>query len=383
MVKRKTASELDADELVLMQALRHDSKSRAELAQFTGWSRNTVVAKLAGLIESGWIIEISDTQGDRGRPFARYGLNPNAAVNFVSWFDAESVTAAICLLDGTVLAWERQDLPTVSGPEAAVLKLDEMLERMTSRAKVPRDQIQAMVVATNGPVSDMRRTVPWSKVGVLPSDFSAHFGFKVAVENDANIVALGIHRENPDAESVLALLVETGIGAGMVFSGQLHRGFGGWAGEVGHIPVAAAGDTPCICGNRGCLASIASNPSLIRSISTEARPLKTVEDLRKAVLSGDTDAIMALRQTGRHIGEAITGLVIGLAPDIISIGGRFAQIGDHIVAGVRESLSHRTPPAISSHLRIMGAQDHSRSGLRGASEIAFDLLFPSPSAISR
>ncbi len=376
MTKSRSTSALDADELALMHAIRHSPRSRAELAEMMGWSRNTVVAKLAGLIEAGWVTEFSELQAGRGRPFARYAVNPAAATTFIAGFDVESVTAAICQIDGTILAWERQQLPAVSGPDAAVMTLDDMLKRMTGKAGIPRQQIEAMVVAANGPVSDMRVTVPWSKVGVLPSDFSAHFGMKVAVENDANIVALGVQRENPQASSVLALLVETGIGAGIVFSGQLNRGFSGWAGEVGHIPVAAAGDTPCVCGNRGCVASIASNPALIRSISTKDRPLKTVDDLRGAVISGDTDAIMALRQAGRHIGEAITGLVIGLAPDIISVGGSFAKIGDHLIAGIRESLSQRTPPAISSHLRILGMQDHNRSGIRGASEIAFDLLFP-------
>jgi len=226
-----------------------------------------------------------------------------------------------------------------------------------------------------GPVSDMRRTVPWSKVGVLPSDFSSHFGMKVAVDNDANIMAMGVQVENPDADSVLFLLVETGIGAGLVFSGKLHRGLGGWAGEVGHIPVAAAGDAPCVCGNRGCLAKVASNPALMRSISTDARPVDSVEALRDLVLSGDTDAIVALRQAGRHIGEAITGLVVGLAPSLISVGGNVAQIGDHVIAGVRESLAQRTPPAISAQLRISATRDHNLTGVRGASALAFELLF--------
>ncbi|WP_210338812.1 ROK family transcriptional regulator [Devosia rhizoryzae] len=367
--------EFDADAITLLEALRRGPRSRAELANTIGWSRNTVAAKLASLIDAGWVIEINDSQGDRGRPFTRYGLNPVATHIFVARFDAESVTAALTQLNGNVLDWEQRDLPQAQGPETAIRTLDEMLEAICGRTGISRYQIGATIVGVPGPVSEMRRTVPWSKVGVLPADLAAHFGMKVAVENDANIMALGVQLEHPEAESVLFLLVETGIGAGLVFGGHLHRGFGGWAGEVGHIPVAAGGNIPCICGNRGCLANVASNPVLLRSISTPERPLNTVEDLRAAVIDGDTAAIVALREAGRHIGEAITGLVVGLAPDIISVGGNIAQVGDHVIAGIRETLSTRTPPAISSHLRIMGAPEHNRTGVKGATELALDLLF--------
>ncbi len=157
-------------------------------------------------------------------------------------------------------------------------------------------------------------------------------------------------------------------------SGQLHRGLGGWAGEVGHIPIVAGGDTPCNCGNRGCLALVASNPSLMRTISTTERPVKTVEDLRRLVLAGDTDAIMALRQAGRNIGEAVTGLIIGLAPDVVVVGGNIAELGDHVIVGIREKISQKTPPALSSRVTFEASSDYIACGIRGATEVAFDLL---------
>lgn len=367
---------LDGDDRKLLRALQHAERSRAELSQSTGWSRNTVATKLDKLLTTGWVMENADTPIGRGRPSSSYKLNALASLNFVARFNAERVGAAICSLDGSLLAWEARDLPPEPGPDGAIRTLDEMLTSMTEQHGIERGTIRAMVVGVPGPVSDMRRTVPWSKVGVLPSDFATHFGMKVAVDNDANIMALGVQVENPDADSVLFLLVETGIGAGLVFSGQLHRGVGGWAGEVGHIPVAAGGDRPCVCGNRGCLANVASNPALMRSISTAERPVPNVAALRDLAMSGDTDAIMALRQAGRHIGEAITGLVVGLAPALISVGGDVAQIGDHVIVGIRESLAQRTPPAISAQLRISATRDHNLTGVKGASALAFDLLFP-------
>lgn len=367
---------LEPDDITLLRALRNENRGRAELAAATGWSRNTVASRLASLVEKGWIIEIDDAQGERGRPFVRYGLNPSASLIFVARFDAQRVGAAICRLDGEVLCWEGQPLPTSPGPEGAIRLLDEMLARMATENGIDRTHIRAMIVGVPGPVSDMHRTVPWSKVGVLPTHLAEHFSMRVAVENDANIIAMGVHAENRDVESVMFLFVETGIGAGLVFGGDLHRGMDGWAGEVGHIPVAAAGDAPCMCGNRGCLALVAANPALMRQVSRPDRPVETIEQLRQLVLGGDIEAIFALRQAGRHIGDAISGLVIGLSPDLISVGGNIAQIDNHVIAGIRETIAQKTPPAISSQIQITSTQDYNRTGIRGAAALAFDLLLP-------
>ena len=379
MPNRSVSSHTDLvpEEVHLLRALRAGQLGRAELADLTGWSRNTVVTRLQRLSDLGWVIEADGDQGNRGRPFARYMINPMAALIFVARFDSESLGSAICTLDGKVLVSENHQRPFTTEPEFNPIgELDAMLSRMMATTSIDRARIQAMVLGVNGPVSETGRTVPWSRAGVLPADLADHFSMEVAVENDANMMALGAKRDHPDAESLLFLLVETGIGAGLVIGKRPHRGLGGWAGEVGHIPVPAAGDMPCMCGNRGCLALVASNPSLMRTLSNATRRVESVDDLRRLVLTGDTEAIMALRQAGRHIGDAITGLVVGFAPDVIAVGGNVAQVGDHVIAGIRESIAQRTPPALSSQIRLHAINDYLMCGIRGATEVGFDLLLP-------
>jgi predicted NBD/HSP70 family sugar kinase len=96
------------------------------------------------------------------------------------------------------------------------------------------------------------------------------------------------------------------------------------------------------------------------------------------VLAGDTDAIVALREAGRNIGEAITGMVIGLAPDVIMVGGNIAELGDHVIAGIRESIAQRTPPALSSRVNLQATKEYLAHGIRGATDVAFDLLLGAP-----
>ena len=365
---------LGADERLLARTLHKAPRSKAELAAETGWSRNTVGARLGTLIDSGLVIEKAEEQGERGRPFARYEINPDAASIFVARFDPEFLDGFVCKLNGAIVASDRQALVGEPGAEGAVEELEAMLKRLSTKPHVRPETIVSMVVGVPSPVHEMT-TQAWSGLGVLSPDLSEHFVMTVALENDANLMALGSQMAHPEAKSLIFLLSHgRGIGAGIMVSGELHRGVRGWAGEVGHIPIPAAGDTPCSCGNRGCVATIASNPSVMRALSTTSRPVDSVETLRALADAGDIEAIMALRQSGRHIGEAMVGLTVGLAPDFIVVGGSLAGIGEHMIAGMRESLGQKVPSAISSHIRVVGCDDHDAAGVRGATSIGFNLL---------
>ncbi len=210
-------TDLTTEEAHIVRALKSGPLGRAELSDLTGWSRNTIVSRLQRLSDLGWVIEADENRGDRGRPFVRYKINPMAALIFVARFDSERMGSAICTLDGTVLSWENQPRPYAEEGEVdGIVELDQMLSRLLASGTIDRKRIQAMVVSVNGPVSDLTKTVPWSRVGVLPSDLEDHFSMKVTVENDANLMALGSQRGHPEAQSLMFLLVETGIGAGLV-----------------------------------------------------------------------------------------------------------------------------------------------------------------------
>lgn len=374
-----TIPALDKDGARLVKALHASAKGRAELATETGWSRNTVNTKLERLIDIGWVIEALEERGSRGRPFVRYALNPEAGLIYVPRFDLIGLHGTICTLDGRILATNSRPVPREIGADRATVLIEDALEELLEQPGIERSRLRAMILGVPGPVENLARTVPWTNVGVLPDDLGQRLGLLSAVENDANLMAIGERKNHPAASSILYIFAHTGLGAGLALAGGIHRGMSGWAGEIGHIPLAAAGDMPCSCGNRGCLATVVSNSALIRAISTPEHPVETVSELRQLVISGDTHAVVTLRQAGRYIGEAISGLVIGLAPDAIVVGGHLTQVGDHVIAGIREMLAQKTPPAISSRIPVTGGSgDHARSAVIGAAELALSLILEDP-----
>jgi predicted NBD/HSP70 family sugar kinase len=100
------------------------------------------------------------------------------------------------------------------------------------------------------------------------------FGLPVAVENDVRAAAVGayeVHRtDTEDLRTLVYLGIGTGISAGVVVDGRLHRGRDGLAGEIGHVVVAPDGPA-CRCGLRGCLEAVAAGPAIRRLWPSEDR----------------------------------------------------------------------------------------------------------------
>ena len=92
----------------------------------------------------------------------------------------------------------------------------------------------------------------------------------VLVDNDVNIMALGERTAYwPEHDNFLFIKVATGIGAGIISSGQLQRGANGTAGDLGHVRVPRGDDVLCRCGNYGCLEALASGPAVAQALTLQ------------------------------------------------------------------------------------------------------------------
>jgi len=92
-----------------------------------------------------------------------------------------------------------------------------------------------------------------------------------------------------------------------------------------------------------------------------------VIDLVKA---GNVEAIQAVRQAGRDIGEVLTACVSLMNPSVIAIGGSMAQAGEHLIAGVREVVYTRSMPLATEHLSIVQSRAGGNAAVIGASMLA-------------
>jgi glucokinase len=284
---------------------------------------------------------------------------------------------AVTDLAGTVLAERSERIDIAKGPEAVLTWMVDAAHALIDELGRDRHELAAIGIGVPGPVehSTGRPVNPpimpgWDRFDV-PGWVQQHLEVPVLVDNDVNIMALGERAVAwPHVEHLVFVKVATGIGSGVISGGLLQRGAQGIAGDIGHVRVARGAEVPCHCGNRGCLEALASGPAIARALREQGRDVHSGGEVVELVKRGDLDAIQAVRQAGRDIGEVLTACVSLVNPSVIAIGGSMARAGEHLIAGVREVVYTRSMPLATEHLAIVQSAAAENAAVLGASMLA-------------
>lgn len=364
----------------LLQIFRDGKpRTRAKLAQITGLSRPTVTQRIDQLLELGLIAPVQDAASTGGRPSSQIAFNPRARVVLAADLGALHARFAVTDLNGELLAEVSSTRDIASGPESAIEWILESANQLLPGLGYGPEHVAGIGIGVPGPVefSTGRPINPpimpgWDRFDI-PAAIRAHIDAPVLVDNDVNIMALGeLATSWRGVTDLIFVKVASGIGAGVISGGSLRRGANGAAGDIGHIAIPRAADTPCPCGNRGCLEAIASGRALARALSTPERQLHRPSDVVALAKDGDVTAIQQIRQAGRDIGEVLTACVSLMNPSAIVIGGTMAQVAEHLVAGVREVVYARSIPLSTEHLTIAPSRAAGNAAIYGAAQLAID-----------
>lgn len=372
----------------LFQLLRDgQARTRAELALTTGLARSTVASRIDALIGSGLVGPAGEATSSGGRPPSRFAFNPAARVVLAVDVGATHVIVAVTDLNGSVLAERRLSQEVADGPEVVLGKVISAGRELLAEAGREPGDLAGMGIGLPGPVEHAtgRPVKPpimpgWDGFDVVPY-VQRSLPVPVLVDNDVNIMALGERTAYwPDHENFLFIKVATGIGAGIISSGQLQRGANGTAGDLGHVRVPRGDDVLCRCGNYGCLEALASGPAVARQLKAQGLEAATGADVLRLVAEGNLQAIQALRQAGRDVGDVLATVVNLLNPSMIIIGGSVGEAGEHLVAGIREVVYRRSLPLATTHLRIGISMAGDRAAILGASQMVTQYVL-SPAVI--
>ncbi|MHA7154565.1 ROK family transcriptional regulator [Arthrobacter sp. TMN-50] len=353
-------------------------RTRAELAQLTGLARSTVTSRVETLMALGLVAPYGGAVSTGGRPPSLFALNPGARVVVGADIGATHALVILTDLSGAELASTRQALDISDGPAAVLGWLVEAIGALLLEARRNRTELAAIGIGLPGPVEHEtgRPFNPpimpgWDRFDV-PGLVRRSFDVPVLVDNDVNIMALGELGDNwPGITDLMFIKVATGIGAGIISGSLLQRGAQGTAGDLGHVRVPRGGDTPCRCGNTGCLEALAGGPALAAALNARTGgALTSSQGVIDLLRSGDSDAIQVIRQAGRDIGDVLATCVNLINPSVVVIGGSLAQAGEQLLAGIREVVYRRSLPLATEHLRIVASVAGESAGVRGASVMA-------------
>lgn len=195
------------------------------------------------------------------------------------------------------------------------------------------------------------------------------------IEDDANAAALAEWKYGAGREyqNFMMMTVGTGVGAGLILDGRLHRGRHGWAGELGHVVVLPGGPA-CPCGHRGCLQTVASGRALERAGAE--RGLPDAEAVAAAARGGEGWAVEELAACGRWLGLAAANAVNLLDLEAVVVGGGLSTLGGPWWSAVGDTLRANLVNGEHRRVDLVKAALPETAGLWGAVGLAWQIAGP-------
>jgi predicted NBD/HSP70 family sugar kinase len=339
----------DLNERTVLDAIRAGAPiSRAEISRRVGISKPTVSVALESLLDSRLVREAANhTDGPKyGATF----FEPVHEAALVLGLDlgARFLRGAICDLRGHVRA--RQDIEMPGADVHAVMDAAAGLrDRLIASCGLPAEALDGVVAGVPGVIEAPKGSVglagniPGLEGLAIGPALQERLGVPVTVENDVNLAAVGEHWRGvgQGVDNFVFLSVGTGLGAGLVLQGELHRGHHGAAGEV---DFALGGDLerendPAANG----VTAFAQELARRGGLRTTLAPPFDARAIFRAARADDELARAVVDEEARRIAQHIVPIAAVADVALIVLGGGIGANGDLLLAPIRSLLAERCP----------------------------------------
>ncbi|MFE9922595.1 ROK family transcriptional regulator [Streptomyces sp. NPDC005774] len=339
---------------VLRQIIAESPTSRQELAAATGLSLATVATLVGELLDLGMITEVGFEDSAGGRPRGLVAVD--AAGGALIGVDLAETYVRVELFDLALNVLARADeemRPGGNRPEQVVDQVASAVGSVVERAGIEPARVLGAGVSVPGQVdraTGVCEYAPnWDWHDVPLQDLLAErISHPLYLDNPLRACAVaelwfGAARGHGDA---VVVNLGTGVGAGLVLGGGVHRGVSNSAGEWGHTTLVLDG-RPCHCGNRGCVETYTGAPGIMLNLR-EASPhspllrpddqTATIDALARGVAAGDPVAVEVLEDTARYVGAGIADLINLFNPEVVVLSSWVAAaFGEPLLDAVREA----------------------------------------------
>ena len=337
----------------LLKLIReHGRVSRPELTELSGLSLPTVNARTRALLEAGYILESGTAKSNGGRPAQL--LEFNGKFGYVAGIDVGGFRASVALSDlaGNTVALEQKPLEEHVHGDGVMEVAETVLRQLLAGRDLKFEDLMSAGLSTPGLVDPLTKEVSfvpnipgWSQL--KPVDrFEELIGKPIEVENDVNAAIKGEAWQGAaqGVRNAVFVSVGRGVGAGILVKGEIYRGFGGAAGEIG-LQREFHDDEP-LDGLFGPFERRASALGMLRRYR-ELAAVKDVKigarDIFLAAAEGDEWAQRVLEETTSMLAGGLVNLCAVLAPELLILGGDMVCAGGTLVESVRQRLGRTLP----------------------------------------
>ncbi len=394
----------DVNRKLILERIRESAGiSRSEIVDATGLSKAAVSTIVADLMEAGLVEEIGSQSSAIGRPRIQLSLIPQAGLALGAELTDRECHVILTDLRATPL---RRVLHPVNSHDLSVDALLTTLQTAVAEAVagVEPAKLLGMGLTLPAVVDPSSATVllsillPWQNV-MLADELERRFPFPVVLFSRGSAATWGEHwyGAGQNVRNMLYVRVGNGIVAGLVINGQPYLGQGFGAGELGHMTVQPEGAL-CRCGNRGCLATVATSEALLNRMRQLLReqpdnPLwkglhhrvesLSLDDVRFAVETGNPLALQVLDETAAWLSIALASAINLLNLDMVIVGGPLMAVGEALLKPLRLHLRQRALPTHLANVQVVASTlKNDAPSVGAASLLLHELMSPTPMPIA-
>lgn len=363
--------------------------ARTDIARITGLSPATVTAITSELIEDNLVFEKAAGDSSGGRRPILLALNPHGGYVVGIKLTEHEAIGALTDLEATVITLQTQPWKG-STPQEAVQVMSRLVHTLAAEKGVRKKQLLGVGVGLAGIIDAERgilRSTPFFDWNDLPlrNLLQSSLNLPVYIDNDVNTFTLAEKwfGSGQGIDDFITVTIGRGVGMGIVVNGQLYRGVGGGAGELGHIVLDPLGPQ-CSCGKRGCLEAYIGDQALVQEARQAAlrgdlpATLQDAQNLVDLAASGEPAARKILAQAGERLGIALANLINLFNPKLVVIGGEGTRAGEWLFHPMQHIIQQNTIPGLVKETTLQVEPWGDAAWARGAASLVLGELFQSP-----
>ncbi len=356
---------------MFLRLLRIEPTSRADIARKMGLTRAATTLIADELLGEGIIRENPASATGRGRAPVPLALREDAGYAVGVYLNRDGCTVAIVDICGNVLLKQRLLLEDSKSNEKTDI-LSQSILKMIRKTAIPFEKLVGVGISAPGPLdgeSGMILNPPrfdlWHNTQ-LGSILREQLGLPIYLENNASCLARYNHGK-PEAmgsEDFLLLLVDSGIGSGIISGGKVLKGAGYFTGELGHTTIDHHGRV-CACGNVGCLEMYAAIPNLLRG--TPFSQWREVMDRRCL----DAQAMELVELETDYLAAGIVNMTNIISIDTVLLAGDLLYGAKDLAPLLEEKVNRKSLRRGILPVRVLPSCSGVDAQVQAAADVAF------------
>ena len=355
---------------LFLRLLRIEPLSQAEIARKMGLTRSAVSLITDELIHEGFITQSEASASGRGRPPVSLALVPDSMYAVGIYLNRDGCYAGLIDICGNVHFKERIHLEKTSDKLSAI---ESTIRRLLKASGISQEQLAGVGISAPGPLDGENGVILnpprfdlWHNMSIC-SALRTRLHIPVYLENNASCLAQ-FHYGKPqlcESENFLLLLVDSGIGSGIISGGKLLKGVGYFTSELGHTSISYSGKR-CVCGNIGCLEAYASIPALLADT-----PFKHWKELIDKRLENQK-AFDLINLELNYLATGIMNTSNIVSIDTVVLAGDVSYGADYTAPLLEEKLKERSMRRDLLPLKVIPAISGEDTSIVSAADIAFN-----------